>query len=153
MYITYEQYKNYGGTLDEATFNEYEFEARSWVNWYTFNRLENDDVSENEKVLRCMYKLIKLAELKAQALTLGSVTTTTTSGSETTTVTTTPAISSQSNDGVSISYNNLNASDIFDKLSTTTNGNEIESTIKQYLQGVKNSLGQIVLYRGLYPNE
>ena len=50
MYITYEQYKNYGGTLDEATFNEYEFEARSWVNWYTFNRLENDDVSENEKV-------------------------------------------------------------------------------------------------------
>lgn len=153
MYITYEQYKNYGGTLDEATFNEYEFEARSWVNWYTFNRLENDDVSENERVLRCMYKLIKLADLKAQALSLGSVTTTTTTGGETTTITTTPAISSQSNDGVSISYNNLSASDIFDMLKTSSKGNEIENTIQQYLQGVKNSLGRLVLYRGLYPNE
>ena len=153
MYITYEQYKNYGGTLDEATFNEYEFEARSWVNWYTFSRLENDDVSDNEKVLRCMYKLIKLAELKAQALTLGSVTKTITEGSSAITVTTTPAISSQSNDGVSISYNNLNASDIFDMLKTSSSGNEIENTVKQYLQGVKNSLGQDVLYRGLYPNE
>lgn len=153
MYITYEQYKNYGGTLDEATFNEYEFEARSWVNWYTFNRLVNDDVIENENITRCMYKLINLAELKAKALSLGSQTTAITVGDKTTTITQSAPIRSQSNDGVSISYNNLSASDIFDKLKTTEKGNEIENTIQQYLQGVKNSLGRLVLYRGLYSNE
>ena len=153
MYLTYEQYKEYGGTLEEVTFNEYEFEARSWINWYTFNRLVNDDVTENENVTRCMYKLIKLAELKAEALTLGSQTTTITSGTSVTTVDTTAPIKSQSNDGVSVSYNNLSASDIFNKLKQSTQGNEIETTINQYLQGVINSLGQRVLYRGLYPNE
>lgn len=153
MYLTYEKYQEYGGTLDEVTFNEYEFEARGWINWYTFHRLENDDVSDNEKVLRCMYKLIKLADLKAQALSLGEQTSVITSGGETTTISTTAPIKNQSNDGVSISYNNLSASDIFDKLKTSREGNEIENTIRQYLDGVKNSLGQKVLYRGLYPNE
>lgn len=153
MYLTYEQYQEYGGTLDEVTFNEYEFEARSWINWYTFHRLENDDVSTNEKVLRCMYKLIKLAQLKAQALSLGDQTSVITTGTSTTTINTTAPIKNQSNDGVSISYNNISASDIFDKLKTSREGNEIENTIRQYLDGVKNSLGQKVLYRGLYPNE
>lgn len=153
MYLTYEQYQEYGGTLEEVTFDEYEFEAESWINWYTFNRLENDDVSDNEKVKRCMFKLIKLAELKATALSLGNQTTTITTGGTTTTVNTSAPISSQSNDGVSISYNNLSASDIFDKLKQSEQGNEIESTVQQYLQGVINSLGQRVLYRGLYENE
>ena len=153
MYLTYEQYKEYGGTLEEVTFNEYEFEARSWINWYTFNRLENDDVLENEKVTRCMFKLIKLAELKSTALSLGNQTTTITTGEGTTTINTSAPISSQSNDGVSISYNNISASDIFDKLKQSEQGNEIENTINQYLQGVINSLGQKVLYRGLYENE
>lgn len=153
MYLTYEQYTEYGGTLEEVTFNEYEFEARSWINWYTFNRLINDDVSENENVTRCMFKLIKLAELKAIALSLGSQTTTIVTGGTTSTVVTSAPIQSQSNDGVSVSYNNISASDIFDKLKQSEQGNEIENTVNQYLQGVINSLGQIVLYRGRYENE
>lgn len=153
MYLTYEKYQEYGGTLEEVTFNEYEFEARSWINWYTFNRLVNDDVTENENVTRCMYKLIKLAELKAVALTLGNQTTTVTSGTSVTTVNTSAPIKSQSNDGVSVTYNNISASDIFNKLKQSTQGNEIEMTVQQYLQGVVNSLGQRVLFRGVYPNE
>jgi len=32
-------------------------------------------------------------------------------------------------------------------------GSLISDTINKYLYGVKNSLGQLVLYRGIYPNE
>lgn len=153
MYLTYEQYQAYGGALDATAFAEYEFEARTWVDWYTFRRLVNDDVSDNEAVKRCVYKLISLAELQAQALSLGNQTTTITTGTSVTTITKDAPIASQSNDGVSISYNNVSASDMFNQLKQDARGNLIENTITQYLQGVKNSLGQDVLYRGLYANE
>ena len=152
MYLTYEQYQSYGGALDMTAFNEFEFEAESWINWYTFNRLVNDTVFE-EAVKRCTFKLINLAELQAQAMSLGNQTTVITSGTSVTTITHEAPIASQSNDGVSISYNNLSASDMFEQLKQTSKGNLIENTIKQYLQGVKNELGQDVLYRGVYPNE
>ena len=31
MYLTYEAYQNMGGTLDETTFNNYEYEAETIV--------------------------------------------------------------------------------------------------------------------------
>ena len=157
MYLSYEEYQNMGGTLDETAFNDFEFEAECIINWYTFDRLKNETEWPTE-VKRCMYKLIGLAKLKADAMTLGSQTTqqTTDDGqghTVTTTTTTMSAIASQSNDGVSISYNSVSASQIFEKLSPFTKGGEIEGIVKMYLQGVVNSLGRKVLYRGLYPNE
>ena len=153
MYLTYAEYQNMGGTLDETTFNDFEFEAECVINWYTFDRLKKDTEFPTE-VKRCMNELIKLAKLKADAMNLGSQTTQTTDGQgNTTTVTTLSSIASQSNDGVSISYNTVSASQVFDKLSPFTKGSEIESTVKMYLQGVVNSLGRKVLYRGIYPNE
>lgn len=152
MYITYEAYTAMGGTLDETTFNDFEYEAECIVNWFTFNRLKTE-TTYPEELSRCMYALIKLAKLKADAMILGSQTTSTTEGGVTTTVKTDATIASQSNDGVSVSYNSVSATDVFNKLKAFEQGGEIETTVKMYLNGVKNSLGHKLLYRGTYPDE
>lgn len=157
MYLSYAEYQSMGGTLDEAAFNDFEFEAECIINWYTFDRLKND-TEWPEAVQKCMYRLISLAKLKADAMTLGSQTTQHTEDDGqghtiTTTTTTMSTIASQSNDGVSVSYNTVSASQIFQSLSPFTKGGEIEGIVRLYLQGVVNSLGRKVLYRGLYPNE
>ena len=153
MYLSYEDYKSMGGALDETTFNDYEFEAETIINWFTFDRLKNDTTFP-EAVRRCAYRLIYLAKIQADAMALGGQTITTTDGAgNTTTVQTSATIASQSNDGVSISYNSVSASEAFNKLSSMEKGNVLEVTIKRYLQGVVNSLGRKVLYRGVYPDE
>ena len=139
MYLTYAEYQEMGGTLDEATFNDYEFEAEALINWYTFNRLKNDTTFPTE-VKRLMKYLISLAQQKANLL--GA------SGSGSAVDTNGAAIASQSNDGVSISYNVLSAAQLMESLK----GSEDE-TIKKYLQGVTNEAGRKLLYRGLYPGE
>ena len=140
MYLTYLEYKSMGGTLDETTFNDYEFQASAQVDWYTFNRFQKD-TTYPEKLKKCMFHLIKLIQLQMDALTVGQTAGSDSSGAS-------GGIASQSNDGVSISYNTLSAKDAVDLA-----GPEIKKTINQSLQGVMNSLGQKVLYRGLYPNE
>ena len=152
MYLTYADYQNMGGTLDETTFNNFEFEAEAIINWFTFNRLKTETTYPAE-LSRCMYALINLAKLKADAMMLGAQTTQTTTGGTTTTVVTNPTIASQSNDGVSISYNSVSASEVFNKLKAFERGGEIESLVQMYLNGIKNSLGKKLLYRGLYPDE
>lgn len=153
MYLTYSDYQNMGGTLDETAFNNFEYEAETIVNWYTFNRLK-EETEYPEELARCMYRLIYLAKLEADALLLGKQTTTTTDGEgNVSTVETSAYIKSQSNDGVSISYNNVDASDLYNRLSSTGNDNPLAQTVFRYLQGVRNSLGKRLTYRGLYPDE
>ena len=43
MYLTFAEYTAMGGTLSQTTFDDLEFEAEALVNWYTFNRLKNDE--------------------------------------------------------------------------------------------------------------
>ena len=138
MYLTYAEYKTMGGTLDEATFNDLEFEAEALVNWYTFNRLK-EDTSFPSEVKRLMKYLIDLAEKKANLLGASSSASLESSGA---------AIASQSNDGVSISYNVLNAAQLMESLKGQEDG-----AINKYLQGVMNEAGRKLLYRGLYPGE
>ena len=156
MYLDYETYQNMGGTLDESAFNNFEYEAETVVNWYTFNRLK-DEKEYPDELSRCMYRLIDLAKLRADALMLGaqSVTIATgdSGGGQVTTVTTSPYISHQSNDGVSVSYNALDAKDLFGQLQMDKRGNLLEETVFRYLQGVRNSKGYRLTYRGLYPDE
>lgn len=137
MYLTYEEYLNMGGTLDEAAFDNYLIDAEMLIDWYTFNRLENETVIP-EKVKKCGYKLISLADMKSKAFVLGREVNGEGNAS----------VASQSNDGVSISYNTISASQAFDLLKS-----ESENIIKQYLNGVVNSLGRKLLYRGIYPDE
>ena len=138
MYLTYEEYTEMGGALEETVFQQFEFEARTVIDWWTFNRLQNED-SYPEAVKRCMFAIIKLIQDKQKALVVDA---TTESG------TVQAGIASESNDGVSITYNTLSAKEAIDAMQS-----ELEHTIKMYLSNVKNSLGRKVLYRGLYPNE
>lgn len=137
MYLTYAEYKAMGGTLDEATFNDYEFEAEALVNWYTFNRLKNAATYPTE-LKRLMKYLINLVDLENKTI----------DASGNNSVAGGVGIASQSNDGVSVSYNILNA----DQLSETCK-NKAAEAINRCLQGVKNELGHELLYRGVYPNE
>lgn len=146
MYLTYEQYEEMGGTLDDTIFNSFEYEAESIVNWYTFNRLKGEETYP-EELPKCMYRLIELLKLQADALILGKqVDGSNSSGSN-------APIKSQSNDGVSISYNSIDASDLFKTLSAKGKDNAFMNTVFRYLQGVRNSQGKKLTYRGLYPDE
>lgn len=137
MYLTFQEYTQFGGTLNETSFNDYEFKARTKVDWYTFNRLQNE-TTYPEAVKRCVYSLINLLLLQDQA---GSVSADGNNGAK-------AGIASQSNDGVSVSYNVLSAQQAIENVEK-----EVRDTVEQYLQGVVNSLGQKVLYRGVYSNE
>lgn len=139
MYLTYTEYQNYGGSLDETTFNYLEYEAESYVNWYTFNRLKGESIPDEVK--KCMYFILKLIQNKMDLLGASP------NGSSSTSVTG-AGIASQSNDGVSISYNVLSAKEMIE-----SSQEEIEDSMNRYLQGVRNSLGHRLLFRGIYPDE
>ena len=141
MYLTFEEYQIMGGTLDETAFNDFEIEAETIVDWYTFNRLQNN-TDYPDRLKQCMYVLIRMAQQRQAAMTAGE------NASGESTAESTASIASRSNDGVSISYNVVSAKDIFESLK-----GEMEDTVKRYLNGVVNELGRKVLYRGFYPGE
>lgn len=140
MYLDYSEYQNMGGTLDETAFNDLEFAAECKVNWYTFNRLKKE-TQYPEELSRCMFRLIKLIQEQQAASAIDG------QGDESSS-SSVAGVSSMSNDGVSISYNVLSASDAVEQASK-----QMEQCIKEYLADVKNSLEQKLLYRGLYPGE
>ena len=138
MYLSYEQYTAMGGTLTETVFLNYEFEAEALINYATFNRLKNDTIIPPEVTKLTKY-IIDLVEKQANSLSLGK-------GENA--VSGNIYITSQSNDGVSTSYNGMSSADVFD----TCNA-EIQSAIKKYLYGVMNEARRYLLFRGLYPGE
>lgn len=141
MYLTYEEYTDMGGTLSESDFDFVAYEAESYIDWYTFNRLKKYETIPQE-VKDCEFHIIRLVQAKLN--NMGISTNTDGEGSQDTF----QQIMSQSNDGVSVSYNALSARDALQSISK-----EIEETIKRSLAMTMNELGQKLLYRGLYPNE
>ena len=119
-----------------------EYEARSYIDWYTFRRLVGEETIPDE-VKECMYHLIRLIEQRLALLSLGSD-----SESGSSSMTGGTGIASQSNDGVSISFNTLSAKDILDANTETVN-----RLVQRSLDGIRNSLGHRLLYRGIYPGE
>lgn len=140
-YLTYDEYLNYGGSLDETIFNDLGFRASSIVDRYTFNRFRNDTIYPDE-LKRLIFRLITMMNLSDNLLGMTAEGLGSSSGS----------VSSQSNDGVSISYNTMSANDLY-RLVGGSGGNAVTDSIKYYLSGVRNEAGQLVLYRGLYENE
>lgn len=138
-YLTYAEYKEMGGTLDETLFNTLSLDAQAYIDWRTFNRLWNEtEIPERVKI--CMYQLIILLEATSQLLTpqvqsAGGINTN-------------AQVASQSNDGVSTTYAVLTADALYEKAKK-----EIDSCIERYLNGVLNSEGKKLLYRGLYQGE
>ena len=136
MYLTYNEYTSMGGTLEEIPFTNFEFQAEAEINYATFNRLKKDKTIP-EEVKRLTYYLINLLEKKEASFSLGKGE----SGAGT-------YITSQSNDGVSISYNGMSPSDLIELCKTDS-----LKAIKSYLEGVTNEAGRKLLYRGIYPGE
>lgn len=142
MYLTFEEFTQMGGTLSDAVFQDLGFEAQTIIDWYTFGRLKNIEADKRpEELKRCMYRLITyLKDLQDATAAVGSDGSLSTGGSA--------GIASQSNDGVSISYNTVGASE---KLANAEK--EKAKIVQMYLSTVVDSLGRRVLYRGLYPGE
>lgn len=141
MYLTYEDYTEMGGTLSESDFDFYGYEAESYIDWYTFNRLHGQ-TEIPQAVKDCEFYLIRLIKSRLDAMGVGGTDTTSQGGY------TDALLAGQSNDGVSVQYNKLSAHDAVASLR-----GEIQDVIQRRLQGVVNELGRKLLYRGLYPNE
>ena len=140
MYLTFDEYIDFGGKItDETTFNDLEFQAETMIDWYTFARLQKD-TTVDVRVKKCVMMLIKLINDKMIASALPSDTGQTTGVQA--------SIASQSNDGVSISYNILSASEI-----VANSQEEIAHCIQMSLQGVRNEAGRKITWRGVYPDE
>lgn len=87
QYLTYDEYINLGGSLDETPFNLLEFEARQKINRRTQNRLVSCESIPSE-VKICEYKMIN--NMSTRDETLESVNKN--------------IISSENTDGYSVSY-------------------------------------------------
>lgn len=145
MYLSFDEYVEYGGTvLDEAAFNDLEFDAESTINWYTFNRLRRPewaDALNTEELKRCTYQLIKLKQMEDGLLasSSGGIGWNKEAG-----------ITQESNDGVTTTYNVLSSGELLSRLSDNANKKDI---VSKYLNGIINDLGRSLLYKGIYPGE
>ena len=124
QYLTYEEYRALGGTLDLMPFNVLEFNARKEIDKYTFGRLIDLEEQEQETKL-CTYKLINLIESYGETSQQNK------------------AISSESIDGYSVTYNYSTSAAIEAK------SEEIKSVIKDYLFNCKLEDGTPYLYKGV----
>ena len=142
-YLTYDEYSEMGGTLDETLFDTLRLDAQGYIDWFSFNRLwkeewRTEDIMERVKL--CMYQLIGLVAAKSnlvvpQAQNAGGININ-------------AQVSTMSNDGVTTTYAVLSADLLYSKAKE-----EIDSCITRYLSGIMNSAGRKLLYRGLYPGE
>ena len=124
QYLTYEEYRGLGGTLDLMPFNLLEFDARQIVDKYTFGRLK-ELTTQVADVKLCIYKLIEYASSYNKIIENGGV------------------VSSESTDGYSVSYSRVNSNDIQAK---NINMKDIVNT---YLADCKLDDGTPYLYCGV----
>lgn len=123
QYLTYQEYKALGGTLDEMPFNLLEFNARMKIDERTFGRLVNKG-QEYKEVKLCVYNMI------------------TTLNSYSSYDMQNKAISSETTDGYSISYGTPQ------KSTTEAKNSELEDIIDTYLSNL--IIDDVrVLYRGV----
>ena len=119
QYLTYEEYRSLGGTLDLTPFNLLEFEARRQIDIKTFNRLKDlnsEDIPQEVKI--CEYNLINSIGNYSS-----SISNVTDNGGN---------IASENTDGYSVSYIGANQiSDIIKSKQT-----EINDIIRTYLLDV-----------------
>ena len=60
MYLTYQEYKTHGGSLDEAAFNRKEKKAEYLLNYWTFDRLKSG-LGDNEQVVKdLMFEMVEM---------------------------------------------------------------------------------------------
>lgn len=117
QYLTYEEYRLLGGTLDLTPFNLLEFKARRIIDIRTQNRLKDLEYNEiPQEVKLCIYGLINTVNAYQETLEKAQKNN----------------ITSENTDGYSASY--LNPSSITDIIKS--NGTEIDYIIRTYLTNV-----------------
>ena len=124
QYLTYDEYVELGGTLDEAPFNILELEAQKNIDKYTFGRLKELDTQINE-VKICEIKLIELLNTYSNYDNQNK------------------SISSENIDGYSVHYNSAMESVSKAKI------NDIKGIIKTYLAECRLEDGTPYLYMGV----
>ena len=126
QYLTYEEYKALGGTLDLSPFNLLEFESRRRIDIRTFNRLKNvENIPQEVKI--CVYKLIN--SMSSYDESLNNIASN---------------VASENTDGYSVSYvTSAQKVDIINSKSA-----ELEDIIRECLLGVVVN-GEHLLYCGV----
>lgn len=123
QYLTFDEYKQYGGTLDANAFLPLELKSRKRIDYLTDSRVQGmADVPEAVKL--CAYALINMegaVGAEAQA--------------------TNPAVTSFSTDGYSESYGNA--------LNADTARAQMNKMVGEYLFGERDDNGVPLLYRGV----
>ena len=115
QYLTYEEYKRLGGTIDMTPFNLLEFEVRRKIDIRTQNRLKgfkNDEIPQEVKL--CEYNLINSIQGYSNSINIA-----TTNGN----------VASENIDGYSVSY--ITANQIKDIVASRNK--EIDDIIRTYL--------------------
>ena len=130
QYLTYDEYIELGGTLTELPFSLLEFNARKYIDKYTFGRLKNLEV-QSQEVKLCDYEIVNKLETYSTSSASGAVN---------------KNIASESIDGYSVSYANTITS-----TSQIEQGKEIEiqNIINTYLASSTLEDGTPYLYRGI----
>lgn len=123
QYLTYAEYIELGGTLDETPFNVLELKAQKSVDKYTFGRLQKLD-KQVDDVKVCIFELIKLLASYESYEEQNK------------------SIASESTDGYSISYNVGNENVLKGNLV------EIKGIIRTYLDECRLDDGTPYLYIG-----
>ena len=130
QYLTYEEYKALGGTLDLTPFNLLEFESRRRIDIRTQNRLKNvnsEDIPQEVKL--CVYALINSIQEFA---------------SSTSNIASNSNVASENIDGYSVSY--ITANQISDIVKSKCD--ELDDIIRTYLLGVIYN-GEHLMYCGV----
>lgn len=124
QYLTYEEYQELGGTLDETPFNILELEAQKNIDKYTFGRLK-DLEKQIIEVKICEVKLIELLNTY-NTYNLQD-----------------KSVASENTDGYSISYGGANENVLKAKI------NDVKGIIKTYLAECYLEDGTPYLYVGV----
>lgn len=141
-YLTEKQYNDLGYELvDSDSFERYNYKAKTKIDKYTFRRFINDEKAP-EELKMCMCELIDM--LYSFDKTLASYQFNANGEYDT-------YVKKESNDGVSVEYGSRLTNVTFDSLSTARKTFELSvyNLIRDYLNGVKNECGKLVLYRGI----
>ena len=124
QYLTYEEYRALGGTLDLMPFNLLEFRSRKEIDKPTYGRLK--DLKEQvQEVKVCDFDLINKINVFIKNENRDR------------------SVSSENTDGYSVTFNDIN------KEFTQQEKLEIASTIDTYLSECKLEDGTPYLYRGV----
>lgn len=126
QYLTYAEYQDLGGTLEELPFNILELECRKRIDRRTQNRLTSEDEIPDE-VKVCLYKMIENITSYQEGINKAQ-----------------KGISSENIDGYSITY--MSSNEIENALKEQDT--QMEELVSVYLFGVVVN-GEHILYLGV----